>query len=139
MIHWGITYYKPASDPSMAPDTLEWQQLPDGLPLFPNVQHHVLAGFVDATHANDLQNHCSPTGYTIMLTGGAISYCTKTQSITVTSSTEAEFLAAVLAVKHAKYLHAVLHELEFSQHAPTPIYEDNMSAINMINAHIPME
>jgi hypothetical protein len=74
-----------------------------------------------------------------MLTGGSISYCTKTQSITATSSTEAEFLAAVLAVKHAKYLCAVLHELGFSQCAATLIYEDNMLAINMINAHVPME
>ena len=71
--------------------------------------------------------------------GGAISYRCKTQSITATSSTEAEFLAAVMAAKHAKYLRAILQELGFPQTAPTPIHEDNKSAINMINACVPTE
>ena len=74
-----------------------------------------LVRFVDAAHANDLCNHCSTTGYAFLLCGGAVSYRTKTQSITATSSTEAEFLAAVFAVKHAKYLRAVMHKLGFPQ------------------------
>ena len=49
----------------------------------------------------------------------------------------AEFLAAVVAAKQAKYLRAVLTELGFPPAGPTPIYEDNMSAINMINNRIP--
>ena len=32
-----------------------------------------------------------------------------------------------------------MHELGFSQRQPTPIYEDNMSAIKMINARVPTE
>ena len=95
--------------------------------------------FVDAAHANDLRNRRSTTGYVFTLCGAAISYRTKTQSITATSSTEAEFLAAVLAAKHAKYLRAVLQELGFAQEHATPIYEDNMSAIKMINSRVPTE
>jgi hypothetical protein len=95
--------------------------------------------FVDAAHANDLRNRRSTTGYAFTLCGGVVSYRTKTQSITATSSTEAEFLAAVLAAKHAKYLRSILKELGFPQLAPTPIYEDNMSAIRMINAKVPTE
>ena len=68
-----------------------------------------------------------------------ISYRSKTQSLTATSSTEAEFIAAVLAAKHAKYLRAILRELGFAQHLPTPLYEDNLSAINMINNQVPTE
>ena len=60
-------------------------------------------------------------------------------STTATLSTEAEFLAAVTAAKHAKYLHAVLLELGYPQDGPTPLYEDNMSAINMINNRVPTE
>ena len=56
------------------------------------------------------------------------------QSITATSSTEAEFLAAVFAAKHAKYLRAVLVELGYSPDGLTLIYEDNVFAIKMINA-----
>ena len=52
---------------------------------------------------------------------------------------EAEFLAAVMAAKHAKYLRAVLLELGYPQENATPIYEDNMSAINMINNRVPTE
>ena len=57
------------------------------------------------------------------------------KSKTATSSTEAEFLAAVTAAKHAKYLRAVLLEIGYPQDGPTPLYEVNMSAISMINTH----
>jgi hypothetical protein len=60
-----------------------------------------------------------PTGYTFVLSGGIITYHCKTQSITATSSTEAEFLAAVLAAKHARYLCSIMKELGFEQQAPT--------------------
>ena len=95
--------------------------------------------FVDAAHANDLRNRRSTTGYAFLLAGGAILFRCKTQSITATSSTEAEFLAAVTAAKQARYLRAILKELGFPQVNPTPIYEDNQSAINMINAKVPTE
>ena len=32
-----------------------------------------------------------------------------------------------------------MHELGFTQHSPTPIYEDNKSAINIVNAKVPTE
>ena len=68
-----------------------------------------------------------------------MSYKSKTQSITATSSTEAELLAAVTAAKQARYLRAILKELGFPQEGATPIYSDNKSAINMINARVPTE
>ena len=64
-------------------------------------------------YANDLRNRRSTTGYAFLLAGGAISFRCKTQSITATSSTEAEFLAAVTAAKQARYLRAILKELGF--------------------------
>ena len=98
-----------------------------------------LVGFVDAAHANDLRRRRSTSGYAFLLGTGVISYRSKTQPTTATSSTEAEFIAAVAAAKHAKYLRAVLLELGYAQRGPTPIYEDNMSAINMINNRVPTE
>ena len=74
-----------------------------------------------------------------MLANGVISYRCKTQSITATSSTEAEFLASVTAAKHVRYLRSILTELRFPQGLPTPLYCDNKSAINMINAKVPTE
>jgi hypothetical protein len=137
--HWGITYRKPNKDSTLPPCPHPDMPSPPDLPAFPQQDLDTLYGCVDAAHANDLRNRRSTTGYAFMYAGGAISYRCKTQSITATSSTEAEFLAAVLAAKHAKYLRAILTELGFPPDGPTPIYEDNQSAINMVNARVPTE
>jgi len=50
-----------------------------------------------------------------------------------TSSTEAEFMAAVHAAKTVRYLQSVLKELGFVQEQPTILYKDNEAAIAMIN------
>ncbi|KAI2510373.1 gag-polypeptide of LTR copia-type [Fragilaria crotonensis] len=56
---------------------------------------HLLAGYVDAAHATDLSTRRSITGLAFMLCGGPIAYKSKVQSTVSTSSTEAEFIAAV--------------------------------------------
>ena len=63
----------------------------------------------------------------------AVVYKSKTQSLTVGSSTEAEFIAAHTAAKIAKYLQIILKQLGYEQTKPTPIYIDNMSALQIIN------
>ena len=57
----------------------------------------------------------------------------KTQSLTTGSSTEAEFVAAHLAGKIACYLRFLLKGLGYEQPNPTPIYIDNLPALQMIN------
>ena len=139
-IDWGLIYRKTIPDPGMPIGERPSLILPADLPEFPTPSSPIqLTCYVDAAHGNELTRRRSTTGYAFVLCGAAVSYRTKTQSITATSSTEAEFLAAVLAAKHAKYLRAILKELGFSQDGPTPIYEDNMSAIQMINAKVPTE
>ena len=73
------------------------------------------------------------TGFIFPFAGGAILYCSKTQSICAISSTEAEFIAAVDAAKNAKYLRQILFQLGYEQVGPTPIYCDNESAIRIVN------
>ena len=73
------------------------------------------------------------------LAGGAIVYKTKLQAAVSTSSTEAEFLAAVHAAKVAKYLRYVLTDLGFPPTGPTPLCEDNASTIKLINNRTPTE
>ena len=139
-IDWGIIYTKTTPNEFLPASRHPQLELPADLPSFPQPSYPLqLQCFVDAAHAHDLRNRRSTTGYGFLLCGGVVSYQTKTQSITATSSTEAEFLAAVVAAKHARYLRAVLRQLGFAQTGPTPIYEDNMSAINMINSKIPTE
>ena len=74
--------------------------------------------------------------YRLLLCGGAIAYRSKLQPTVSTSSTEAEFIAAMAAAKTAKYLRVVLSDLGFPQLSPTTLYEDNQSAILMVNASL---
>ena len=98
-----------------------------------------MVGCVDAAHANDLRNRKSTTGHAFCLAGGAVVCKCKTQSITATSSTEAEFIAAVSAAKAARYLRSILDELGYPMLSATTLYEDNASAIKMVNAGKPTE
>jgi predicted phosphoadenosine phosphosulfate sulfurtransferase len=105
------------------------------LPSSPEASNHLqLYGYVDASHANDLCQRCSTTGYAFLLGGSVIAYRSKMQSITATSSTKAEFLASVSAGKVACYLCLILNQLGFVQQDATPICEDNKSTIKMVNA-----
>ena len=65
--------------------------------------------------------------------GGAVVYKSKTQSLTASSSTEAEFIAAHAAAKIARYLRMFLKQLGYDQKDPTPIHIDNLPALKMIN------
>jgi len=94
-------------------------------------------GFIDAAHATDLEKQCSITGWVFCYAEAAIAYKSKLQIVIATSSTEAEFVAAVHAAKTARYLHSVLKDLDFVQEHPTVLYEDNQAAIAMINQQKP--
>jgi hypothetical protein len=67
-------------------------------------------GYVDASHVTDLYTRRSVAGLSFYLAGGAIVYKSKLQLTVATSSREAEFIAAVLAAKIAKYLRPILIE-----------------------------
>ena len=73
------------------------------------------------------------TGVVFSFCGGAIVYKSKTQTITTSNSTEAEFIAAHTAGKLTRYLQIVLMQLGFEQKGPTHIYIDNLPTLNMIN------
>jgi hypothetical protein len=96
-----------------------------------------LTGYVDAAHATNLKTRRSVSGYVFTLAGGAVAFKSKLQATVATSSTKAEFLAAVSAAKVAKYLRSVLHELGFGQGKPTPLYVDNQAATAMVNEREP--
>eukprot|EP00980_Cylindrotheca_fusiformis_P008178 scaffold1732_cov76-Cylindrotheca_fusiformis.AAC.1 len=137
--HWGIHFHRKHRDPTLPDCPFETLSSDTTLPEFPDLPSNQLSCFIDAAHGNDLRRRRSTTGFAFMFAGGSVSYKCKTQPLTATSSTEAEFYAAVSAAKHAKYLRAILSELGFPQEEPTPLYCDNQSAIKMINARIPTE
>ena len=134
---WGLVYWRERPTLSLPSIPLEQMPCDDSLPQFPCHSHLDLVGFVDAAHAVDLKTRRSVTGFVFCLAGGAIAYKSKLQSVVATSSTEAEFYAAVHAAKTAKYLRSVLLELGFPQDGPTLLYNDNEAAIAMINENKP--
>lgn len=138
--HWGIHFHRKTPDSTLPQCPFDSLAADISLPSFPPLEHGMhLTCFLDAAHANDLRKRRSTTGFAFLLAGGCISYKCKTQAITATSSTEAEFYAAISAAKHARYLRAILIELGFPQNRPTPLYCDNESAIKMVNARIPTD
>jgi hypothetical protein len=139
-VDWGIQFWRTTPVASLPHVPLFQSGYPTTLPSFPRLLDPLqLTGYVDASHANDLRLRRSTTGYVFTLAGGAIAYCSKTQSITATNSTEAEFIAAVAAAKVAKYLRFILSQLGFPQHSPTTLYGDNESTIKMVNTGRPTE
>jgi len=136
---WGIIYRRSQTETSLPPSNFIRSTMDAELPDFPTVNTQEPVAFLDAVHDNDLRNRRSTTGYAFLLCGGAISYRCKTQSITATSSTEAEFLAAVATAKHARYMRSIMTDLGFPPKGPTVMCRDNQSAINMINAQVPTE
>jgi hypothetical protein len=134
---WGLVYRRSSPVAELPDDPLDHPSLDDSLPPFPQNDLLELVGYVDAAHATDLKTRRSVSGLVFCLAGAAVAYKSKLQATVATSSTEAEFIAAVSAAKTAKYLRSVLSDLGFPQPGPTVLYEDNQAAIAMINENKP--
>lgn len=134
---WGIIYWRPSSIPSLPDVPFTPIPIDTNLPPFPSVHNNSLVGFVDASHAACLKTRRSITGIAFCFHGSVIAYKSKMQPVVATSSTEAEFYAAVIAAKMAKYFRSILSDLGFSPESSTPLYEDNEAAIAMINENRP--
>ena len=141
---WGIIYWRPKPLMHLPVGKVEPISIPEAtdqpLPVFPKSEDPTtLVGYVDAAYGTDSKTRRSVTGTVFTLCGGAIAFRSKLQAVVATSSTEAEFIAAVQAAKTAKYLRSVLDELGFPQIGPTKLYEDNEAAILMTNAGKPTQ
>ena len=110
---WGIKFKRTTENPTLDETKFKTNVvLPPNLPEFTvDVHQPKLIVFVDASYANDPRKRRSTTSFVFTYCGGAIIYRSKIQSITALSSTEAEFLAAVLCAKIALYLRFILYEL----------------------------
>ena len=137
---WGIHFWRSNPVEGLPEVPFTPMTYDDALPTIPPpTSLHQLVTHVDAAHANELRQRRSTTGYGCCLAGGVVAYRSRTQSICAQSSTEAELIAANAAAKVTKYLRFVLHELGYTQQEPTPIYEDNDSAIKIVNHNRPTD
>ena len=112
---WGIVYWRRTPIKDLLDDNfVPIPGLDDSLPHFlVNHDPFKLVGYVDAAYGTCTRTRRSVTGFAFSLAGAAVAYKAKMQATIATSSTEAEFIAAVHAAKTAKYLRSVLDELEF--------------------------
>jgi transposase InsO family protein len=70
-----------------------------------------LIGYSDSSYGNATK-HRSTTGYVFMLAGGPISWSSRKQPITAMSTTEAEYVAAAEASKHAIWMRHFLFAIQ---------------------------
>jgi len=112
---WGIMHWRSEPVETLPEVPYVSMMFDDTLPIIPPPSHlRQLITHVNATHANELRQHWSTTGYGCCLAGGGVAYRSRTQSICAQSSTEAELIAANAAAKVTKYLRFILHELGYT-------------------------
>jgi len=129
IMHWRLEPVETLPDVPHVPMTFD-----DSLPVIPPPTHlRQLIAHVDAAHANELCQRRSTTGHGCCLASGVVACRSRTQSICAQSSTDAELIAANAAAKVTKCLQFILQELGYTQTEPTPMCEDNDSAIKIVN------
>ena len=98
-----------------------------------------LGAYFDAAYATCSSTRRSTGAFIITLGGSAIYYKAKWLPTVATSSTEAEFMAAVNCAKAVKYFRSILDELGVKQDGPTMIYGDNVACCHLANSGKPTE
>jgi hypothetical protein len=93
-----------------------------------------LYGYIDASYANH-EDRKSHYGISLHLgnENGSFHTVSKKMKLVALSSTEAEYIALCEGTKLISWTRQFLSELGFTQTSPTVIYEDNISAIHMVN------
>jgi hypothetical protein len=102
------------------------------LPIFPRSKLGTNIAYVDTSYAVDLKTWKSVTGLSACNASGCIAHKSKLQVTAATSSTKAEFIATVNAVKIIKYLCYVLQEHE-PMEPELMQYISSQAAMCMIN------
>jgi hypothetical protein len=90
-----------------------------------------LRGYSDADWAGDLDERKSTSGYTFLLSGRTITWCSKKQSCVTLSTMESEYVACLAAVQETVWLCRFLQCLDVVASAmdPVTIYSDSIAAL----------
>ena len=134
---WGLMYQRPRPLSDLPSVPFAWIDEDPTLPKFPTFERDELVGLLDAAHATKLRTQRSVTGFVLLYCHAAIAWKSRVQLLVATSSTEAEFYAAVSCAKAAKYLRYVLQQLDAIRPGATRLLVDNQAAIAMVNESRP--
>ena len=91
----------------------------------------IFTAYCDADNAGNVDNGCSTGGYALLITGAAVSWSSRLQTITALSTTEAEYVSAVDAGKEVAWMRQLLDEFGFTLPGPLTLAMDNQSAISV--------
>ena len=95
--------------------------------------HEDLHMYVDASHGDCPDTRRSTTGYVSMLGGAAVSWASKRQQTVALSSTEAEYMCACSGAQEITHIRGLMSELGFAPKKPTTLFEDNQSAMHLVD------
>lgn len=88
--------------------------------------------FTDSDYAGDVEGRKSTSSYTFMMSGGAVAWSSKKQSVVALSTTEAEYIAAAICACQVIWMRRILQEMEFAlEDNVTTILCDNTSTIKL--------
>ncbi|KAJ0844964.1 putative RNA-directed DNA polymerase [Helianthus annuus] len=93
-------------------------------------QDAIVKGYVDSDFAKDSDKGRSITGYVFKVLGGTVSWKASLQHVVALSTTEAEFMALVEAVKESIWLKGFIKEMGIDVH-DVVVLCDNMGAIHL--------
>lgn len=91
----------------------------------------LITAYSDADWGSNPNDQKSITGNTYLLGGAAIGWLSKKQTVTATSSCEAEYVAASACSRHITWLRNMFDGLGYKQETPTQVYCDNQAAISL--------
>ena len=95
-----------------------------------------LHGYSDTDFASDSGDRKSTMGYVYMLHSAAITWTSRKQQTTATSTTEAEYIGLCSAAKEATWIRNFLQDIGRSKYAcksqATRIHGDNQSALRLV-------
>lgn len=126
------------------PKQLDWDELKRVLKYLKGTAHYKLAlgklnfteekfyGYADANWAEDKTDRKSNSGYVFFVNGAIVSWACRKQRCVALSSTEAEFISLSEACQEAFWIRQLLEDMQQTIESPTTIYEDNQSALKLI-------
>lgn len=88
-------------------------------------------GYSDADFAGDIDTRLSTTGWVCFVNSGPVAWSSRKQTITATSTTEAEFIALCAVTKEIIWLRKLLDDLNCKKVKATEIFCDYQRAITI--------
>jgi hypothetical protein len=88
--------------------------------------------YADASYAEDRDDRKSTTGVIALVNGTAISWYSRKQPVTASSSTDAEIVATHTATQETRWLRKLIRELK-GESGATKLYEDNTATIQILS------